>query len=80
MDNTKPQPLLLKPEDAARLLGISRSTVFDLIAHGKIESLKIGRSRRILQSEIEKFIGDLIQGQSTTSDGDQSLNEVRSHE
>jgi len=80
MDNTKPQPLLLKPEDAARLLGISRSTVFDLIAHGKIESLKIGRSRRILQSEIEKFIGDLIQGQSATSDGNQSLNEIRSHE
>ena len=80
MDNTKPQSLLLKPEDAARLLGISRSTVFDLIAHGKIKSLKIGRSRRILQSEIEKFIGDLVQGQSITSGGDQSLNEVRSHE
>ena len=61
MDKSAPQPLLLKPEDAARQLGISRSTVFDLIAHGKIGSLKIGRSRRIPLTELRRFIEEMIQ-------------------
>ena len=38
--------LLLRPREAAALLGLGRSTVYELIASGAIPSLTIGRSRR----------------------------------
>lgn len=41
------QPLLLRPTEAADALGLSRSTVYELLATGAIESVAIGRSRRI---------------------------------
>ena len=39
--------LLLTAEDAAKALGIGRTRVYDLIARAEIESVLIGRSRRI---------------------------------
>ncbi len=39
--------LLHKPESAAAVLGIGRSKLFELIAAGEIETVQIGRSRRI---------------------------------
>ncbi len=39
--------LLLRPHEAAELLGLGRSTVYELIAGGAIPSIIIGKSRRI---------------------------------
>ena len=39
--------LLLKAEEAAKLLRLGRSTVFELLAAGELPSVKIGRSVRI---------------------------------
>ena len=39
--------LLLRPHEAAELLGLGRSTVYELIASGAIPSITIGRSRRV---------------------------------
>lgn len=41
------RPILLKAEEAATLLRIGRSTVFELMATGELPSVKIGRSVRI---------------------------------
>ena len=51
--------LLLNPEEAAEILGMSRSSIYKLIAAGEIQSVKIGRSRRILTSALENFIESL---------------------
>ena len=51
--------LLLNPEEAAEILGMSRSSIYKLIAAGEIQSVKIGRSRRILTSALEKFVESL---------------------
>ena len=39
--------LLLRPHEAAELLGLGRSTVYELIASGAIPSITIGKSRRV---------------------------------
>lgn len=48
--------LLLTPEEAAKRLSIGRSAVFDLLRRGELESLTIGRSRRIPRDALLKFI------------------------
>jgi excisionase family DNA binding protein len=39
--------LLLTPEEAAEALGIKRTMMFELLAKQCVESVKIGRTRRI---------------------------------
>ena len=39
--------LLLTPERAAERLDVGRTTVYGLLATGELESVRIGRSRRI---------------------------------
>ncbi len=48
--------LLYKPEDAARVLGIGRSKVFELMTSGELASVQIGRSRRITRAALEAFV------------------------
>ena len=59
--------LLLNPEEAAEILGMSRSTIYKLITAGEIQSVKIGRSRRIPRQEIERFVDSLF-NRLTTED------------
>jgi excisionase family DNA binding protein len=51
--------ILLTVEEAARLLHIGRSTVYELIAQGRIDSLKIGGSRRIERIAVDAYIASL---------------------
>lgn len=39
--------LLLRPKEAAELIGIGRTKVFELMRTGQLESVRIGSSRRI---------------------------------
>ncbi len=48
--------LLLTPDEAARRLSLSRTTLYELVLRGEIESLKIGRSRRIPADALTAFI------------------------
>lgn len=54
-------PLLLTPVQAAATLGISRTRIFALLARGDIESVQIGRSRRIPIGALESFVAGLRQ-------------------
>lgn len=51
--------LLLRVEEAARSLGISRSRVYELLAGGEIRSVKIGTSRRIPRLALHEYIARL---------------------
>lgn len=51
-----PEAQLLRVEDAADLLAIGRTKVFDLIRSGQLESVKLGRSRRLSLSAVIAFI------------------------
>ena len=50
-----PEPKLLKVDEAALMLRIGRSTLYEFIYSGEIESVKVGRSRRIPVEAVEDF-------------------------
>ena len=54
--------LLLTPEEAADVLGLSRSTVYDLIRLGELASVKIGKSRRVPVEACRTFVERLAPG------------------
>ncbi|MFF0535374.1 helix-turn-helix domain-containing protein [Streptomyces coelicoflavus] len=54
-----PTLLLLTVEEAARRLGIGRTTCFALIASGELESVKVGSLRRIPADALAAYVGRL---------------------
>lgn len=53
------EKLLLKPEEAAELLSIGRSKVYELIGTGELVSVRIGTSRRIPAEALSEFVRQL---------------------
>jgi excisionase family DNA binding protein len=49
-------PLSVSVEDAARIVGYSRSGVYELIASGDLKAFKLGRRRLILITELKTWI------------------------
>lgn len=56
--------LLLRPEEAANSIGVSRAKFFGLLATREIRSIKIGRSRRIPVSELHAWVARELERQS----------------
>ena len=48
--------LMLTIEEAARRLSVSRSTFYDLLQRGEIESVHIGSLRRVPVDCLEEFV------------------------
>lgn len=57
--------LLLRPEEAAELLGIGRSKLYDLLATGEVESVHIGSCRRIPVEGLHRYV-DRLRAQDGT--------------
>ncbi|MGA7270643.1 MAG: helix-turn-helix domain-containing protein [Acidimicrobiia bacterium] len=53
------EKLLLKPEEAAEVLSIGRSKVYELIGTGELASVRIGASRRIPADALVEFVSRL---------------------
>ena len=49
-------PLLLTPEDAAKVLRIGRTTVYALMKAGDLRPVHIGRSCRLARAELERYV------------------------
>ena len=64
-DNLTTQPLLYDPATAARLLSVSRATLYKLLdpdpltGRPPLQSIKVGRSRRITREALLNFVGSL---------------------
>jgi excisionase family DNA binding protein len=64
--------LLLRPEEAADVLGIGRSKLYELLAAGVIESVHIGSSRRVPVEGLHDFVHrlrsarELVDGRAST--------------
>jgi excisionase family DNA binding protein len=52
----RPPRLLLTVEEAAERIGICRSNLFKLIRRGEIQSVKVGRLRRVTPAALEEFV------------------------
>jgi excisionase family DNA binding protein len=57
MDTSK--KLLTVPE-AAAVLGLSRSLLYEMVTRGEVPSLKIGRARRIPVMALDTFIAERL--------------------
>lgn len=53
------QPVLLSIGEAARLLGIGRSTLYSLLSDGDLSGLKIGARTLIRRSDLEALVESL---------------------
>lgn len=53
------EQLLFTPEEVAHVLHISRRKMYALMQSGEIESVKIGRCRRISRSALDRFVAKL---------------------
>ena len=49
-------PLLITMEEAAALLQIGRTMMFDLVAKGQVKTVRLGRRRLIVREELEAFV------------------------
>jgi excisionase family DNA binding protein len=48
-------PIAVSPADAAKLIGVSRATLYNLLDRGTIPSAEIGGSRRIRVADLERL-------------------------
>jgi excisionase family DNA binding protein len=51
--------ILYTPTEAARALGISRSTIYVLMANGEIPSVRIGSCRRLPVDGLRRYVAKL---------------------
>ena len=61
--------LLLTVSEAASCLGIGRSTLYELVASGEIESVTIGRSRRVPAEALGAYV-ERLRSTSAEPSGD----------
>jgi excisionase family DNA binding protein len=54
--SASPEPLVVPPREAWRLLGVGNTTGYALLAAGELESITIGRARRITTASIHRYI------------------------
>ena len=47
---------LLKVPDVAARLTLSRSKTYELIQTGELRAMRVGRARRVPESEVERFV------------------------
>jgi excisionase family DNA binding protein len=56
--NSSPQEpsLLIRVEEAARLLDLGRTKTYELIATGQLRAVKIGKATRVPRAAVEEFV------------------------
>lgn len=58
---------LYDPRGLCRALSMSRSQVYSLLKNQKLESVKIGKSRRVTRSQLEAFLRKAERGEFEVS-------------
>jgi excisionase family DNA binding protein len=55
---TSPTPLLLRATEVARLLGLGRSKVYEMMTSGTLPVTRIGTAVRVPRAQLEDWIND----------------------
>lgn len=61
MTQPRPEPVLVTVEEAARRLSIGRTATYMLVLRGELQSVKIGRTRRVVVASIDAYVSKLLQ-------------------
>lgn len=62
VNDARPDPRLVSIPDAAGMVAVSRSRVYELMAQGELESVKIGTRRLVVVSSIDAYVDRLRAG------------------
>lgn len=54
----KVEPLAVSVTNASRLLGIGKTVTYELIKHGKLDTVHIGRRNMVRMSSLRQLIGE----------------------
>ncbi len=66
------EQLLLRASEAAQMLGIGRSTVYELAAKGSIPSVRIGARLRFPRDRLLKWIEQRLDNDQTSTESQSS--------
>jgi excisionase family DNA binding protein len=61
MESTRPRMRLMTVQQAADELAVSRWSVYRLIWDGRVQSVQVGRCRRIVRQSLDDYLAELIQ-------------------
>ena len=50
------EPICVKVNDAARMIGVGRTKPYELIASGEIQVIKLGKSTRITTASLRELV------------------------
>ena len=50
------EPICVRIDDAARMIGVGRTKLYELIATGELEAVKIGKATRVTTASLQKFV------------------------
>ena len=50
------EPICVRVNDAARMIGVGRTKLYELIATGEVETVKIGKATRITTASLHELI------------------------
>lgn len=50
------EPICVKVNDAARMIGVGRTKLYELIAAGEIEAIKLGKATRITTASLQQLV------------------------
>lgn len=54
------KPLLYGMEESAEMLGVKRTTMYDLAARGEVKTVSIGRRRLVTADSLEAYVARLM--------------------
>lgn len=54
-----PEPIFVKINDAARMIGVGRTTLYELIAANQLEVVKLGKSKRVTTASLHALVKQL---------------------
>ncbi|GGD39145.1 helix-turn-helix domain-containing protein [Croceicoccus pelagius] len=50
------EPICVRVNDAARMIGVGRTKLYELISSGELETVKIGKATRITTASLHQLI------------------------
>jgi excisionase family DNA binding protein len=60
-------PLAVRPRQAAQMLGVGQTKLYELLNAGDLDSFHIGRSRRVTMASISRYIDRQLTAANGTS-------------
>ena len=73
------EPLLLRPLEAARLLGIGRSKLFEMMARDELPVVRMGRCVRIPRHELAAWIDEQARADMALKEAFMGAGAIRRH-